>query len=166
MEFLDSAMKLYILAATYFFASALAVRSSQPVQYTITRRGGSFLSQEEERLPYLLKQLQIVEARYNHTTVYSNNDIEREIEGDTKSIRKPRYGYGTEANTELMGEVGRDGNWFPTLELGEPAQSVDMDLDMLTADFLMWSTTSGKGSWFLDFKSPTYGTDPASSDDP
>jgi hypothetical protein len=36
-------------------------------------------------------------------------------------------------------------------------QTVDMDLDMLTADWWILSTRSGTGSFFLDFNSQTFG---------
>jgi hypothetical protein len=32
-----------------------------------------------------------------------------------------------------------------------------MDLDMLTADWYIFSTSSGTGSFYLDFNSKTYG---------
>jgi hypothetical protein len=56
----------------------------------------------------------------------------------------------------LLGEAGREGGWFATLEIGIPVQTVDMDLDMLTSDWWVLSTPSGTGSFFLEDNSQTY----------
>ncbi|CAG8957763.1 hypothetical protein HYFRA_00000101 [Hymenoscyphus fraxineus] len=118
-----------------------------PIHYTISRRGGSFHIPGVANLTSLLEELQKIEARFAATT--------RAFEGNTV-VRKPRHLHGTQASTVLLGEVGREGNWFATLELGEPAQRVQMDLDMLTKDFYVKSTQSSLGSFFLDFMSKTY----------
>jgi hypothetical protein len=89
-------------------------------------------------MAYLLEQLNIVEQRYSATTrTFSGNKV----------VRKPKRLHGTQAGAILLGEVARDGNWFASLHIGEPMQEVDMDLDMLTADFWMLSTSSDKGSF-------------------
>ncbi|KAK0120895.1 hypothetical protein ONS96_011093 [Cadophora gregata f. sp. sojae] len=118
-----------------------------PIHYTISRRSGSFPAPDTANLTHLLQELKVVETRFNATT--------RDFNGN-KVVRKPRRVHGTQASTILLGEVGREGNWFATLRMGEPVQTVDMDLDMLTADFWVLSTSSSKGSWFLDFNSKTY----------
>lgn len=108
-----------------------------PIHYTISRRGGSFPAPYTANLTYLLEQLRIVEQRYSATTrTFSGNKV----------VRKPKRLRGTQAGTALLGEVGRDGNWFASLNIGDPIQQVDMDLDMLTADWFMLSTSSDKGS--------------------
>ncbi|PBP28196.1 hypothetical protein BUE80_DR000861 [Diplocarpon rosae] len=122
------------------------------VFYTVSRRSGSFPAPETANLTYLLGELKAVEGRFNATT--------RGFTGN-KVVRKPKRIRGTQASSILLGEVGRDGNWFADLKMGEPAQTVDMDLDMLTADWWVMSTSSSKGSWFLDFNSKTY-VDPES----
>ncbi|CZS89240.1 uncharacterized protein RAG0_00643 [Rhynchosporium agropyri] len=118
-----------------------------PIHYTISRRSGSFPAPDTANLTYLLEELKVVEARFNTTT--------RGFSGN-KVVRKPKRVRGTQGNTILLGEVGRDGNWFANLKIGDPAQTIDMDLDMLTADWWVMSTSSDKGSWFLDFNSKTY----------
>jgi hypothetical protein len=120
------------------------------IHYTISRRGGSFPTADTANLTYLLEHLKIIETRFTATT--------RDFNGN-QVIRKPKHKHGTQANTILLGEVGREGNWFANLHLGDPPQNVDMDLDMLTADWWIFSTSSDKGS-FLDFKSKSYGTQP------
>jgi hypothetical protein len=90
----------------------------------------------------------VVEFRFNATT--------RDFVGN-KVVHKPKRLRGTQASSTLLGDVGREGNWFASLNIGEPVQQVDMDLDMLTADWWIFSTSSGKGSFYLDFNSKTYG---------
>ncbi|TVY42739.1 Aspartic protease [Lachnellula occidentalis] len=127
------------------FAVSVAV-ALEPIHYPISRRGGSFPTADTANLTYLLEQLQIIETRFTATT--------REFSGN-QVVRKPKRKHGTQANTILLGEVGREGNWFANLRIGDPPQNVDMDLDMLTADWWISSTSSDKGSYFLDFNSKT-----------
>lgn len=118
------------------------------IHYTISRRSGSFPAPDTANLTYLLEELSAVEGRYNATT--------REFNGNAV-VRMPKRLRGTQANTILLGDVGRQGNWFADLRLGEPEQTVNADLDMLTADWYVFSTHGEKGSWFLDFHSKSYG---------
>lgn len=126
---------------------SLALEHLPPIHYTISRRGGSFPAPDIANLTYLLEQLRVVEQRYNSTT--------RDFIGN-KVVRKPKRPHGTQALSTLLGDVGRDGNWLASLHIGDPIQEVDMDLDMLTADWWIFSTSSGKGSFYLDFNSKTY----------
>jgi hypothetical protein len=127
---------------------SLASEHLAPIHYTISRRRGSFPAPDIANLTYLLEQLEEVELRFNATT--------RDFVGN-KVVRKPKRRHGTQANSILLGEVGREGNWFASLHIGDPIQEVDMDLDMLTADWWIFSTSSEKGSFYLDFNSKTYG---------
>jgi hypothetical protein len=90
----------------------------------------------------------VVEQRFNAAT--------RDFIGN-KVVRKPKRLHGTQASSTLLGDVGREGNWFANLHIGEPVQEVNMNLDMLTADWWIFSTSSDKGSFYLDFNSSTYG---------
>jgi hypothetical protein len=137
----------YLTSALSFMGS-LAAPNLPPIHYTIARRGGSFPASDNANLTYLLDQLQVVESRFNATT--------RDFVGN-KVVRKPRRLHGTQASSTLLGDVGREGNWFASLHIGDPIQEVDMDLDMLTADWYIFSTSSGTGSFYLDFNSKTYG---------
>ncbi|KAF4630431.1 hypothetical protein G7Y89_g7709 [Cudoniella acicularis] len=131
-----------------FLSSAVQVTALlQPLHYNISRRGGAFPAPDVADLPYLLEQLHIIDTRFAATT--------RELNGN-RVVRKPRKTHGTQSGTVLLGEVGVEGNWFANIEIGEPTQRVNMDLDMLTADFYIFSTKSDKGSLFLDFNSKTY----------
>jgi len=130
------------------FMGSLAAPNLPPIHYTISRRGGSFPAPDIANLTYLLEQLQVVESRFNATT--------RDFVGN-KVVRKPRRLHGTQASSTLLGDVGREGTWFASLHIGDPIQEVDMDLDMLTADWYIFSTSSGTGSFYLDFNSKTYG---------
>ncbi|KAH8795490.1 aspartic peptidase domain-containing protein [Hyaloscypha finlandica] len=136
------------LSLALFTLGSLALEHLPPIHYTISRRGGSFPAPDIANLTYLLEQLRVVEQRYNSTT--------RDFIGN-KVVRKPKRPHGTQALSTLLGDVGRDGNWLASLHIGDPIQEVDMDLDMLTADWWIFSTSSGKGSFYLDFNSKTYG---------
>lgn len=127
---------------------SLAAGTLPPIHYTISRRGGSFPSPDIANLTGLLEELQVLEQRFNATT--------REFIGN-KVVRKPKRVRGTQASSTLLGDVGRQGNWFANLCIGDPVQDINMDLDMLTADWWIFSTSSDKGSFFLDFNSKTYG---------
>lgn len=116
-----------------------------PIHYTISRRGGSFEIQDIANLTHLLQEVQKIETRFAATT--------RVFEGNTV-VRKPKHGHGTQAGTVLLGEVGRQGNWYATLELGEPSQRVEVDLDMLTGDFFLRTGTGEVG--FEEGASRTY----------
>jgi hypothetical protein len=140
-------MLRYLIFALSFMGS-LAAPNLPPIHYTISRRGGSFPAPDIANLTYLLEQLQVVESRFNATT--------RDFVGN-KVVRKPRRLHGTQASSTLLGDVGREGNWFASLHIGDPIQEVHMDLDMLTADWHIFSTSSGTGSFYLDFNSKTYG---------
>ncbi|KAH6676269.1 aspartic peptidase domain-containing protein [Halenospora varia] len=107
-----------------------------PLHFPISRRGGAFPVSGIADIPHLLGQLAINEARFNATT--------REFTGN-RVVRVPKKVRGTQAATVLLGEVGREGNWYTTLPL-----------DMLSADWWVVSTKSDKGSFFLDFNSKTY----------
>ncbi|KAE8448616.1 hypothetical protein EG329_009041 [Mollisiaceae sp. DMI_Dod_QoI] len=135
-------LSLYLFT---FLSSATA--ALPPIHYTISRRGGSFPAPDAVNLTYLLEQVTIVEDRFGATT--------RAFQGN-KVVRKPKRLHGTQAGTALLGEAGREGNWYASLHIGEPIQEVDMDLDMLTVDWWILSTSSDKGSFFLDFNSKTY----------
>ncbi|KAN0096401.1 acid protease [Hyaloscypha variabilis] len=126
---------------------SLASEHLASIHYTISRRGGSFPAPDIANLTYLLEQLKEVELRFNATT--------RDFVGN-KVVRKPKRQHGTQSSSILLGEVGREGNWFANLHIGDPMQEVDMDLDMLTADWWILSTSSEKGSFYLDFNSKTY----------
>jgi hypothetical protein len=126
---------------------ALTSAHLAPIHYTIARRGGGLAITDTANLSVLLDHLQDIESRFSATT--------RQLEKNTV-VRKAKRRYDTEAGSALLGEVGRVGNWFATIELGEPAQHVRMDLDMLTADWWVQSTNSDLGSFFLDFNSKTY----------
>jgi len=52
-----------------------------------------------------------------------------------------------------MGNVFR----YTNLKIGTPPQNIEMDLDMLTADFAVLSTTALKGSRYEEFFSKSYG---------
>lgn len=134
-----------------------------PLHYTITRRGGSFPAPDTANLTFLQSTLADINARFtNSERILKGNKVVRvpkrwhdgQITNATNS--KPRSGTHLQPGTSLLGEVGNDGSWFTSLKIGEPFQNVDLDLNMLTADFAIVSTPSGKGSFYLEERSGTY----------
>ncbi len=45
---------------------------------------------------------------------------------------------------------------YGKLGIGDPAQEVELDLDMLTSDFFVFTTTSSKGSKYDDLWSQSF----------
>ncbi|KAI9669465.1 MAG: hypothetical protein M1817_004690 [Caeruleum heppii] len=84
------------------------------LHFTISRRGGPFPTNDVADFDFLTAQLAAAEARFNLTR--------RDMHGN-KVVRKPKErGAGSRDGDLLMGEVGRQGNWFAKLEIGEPLQ--------------------------------------------
>ncbi|KAI9794709.1 MAG: hypothetical protein M1833_007366 [Piccolia ochrophora] len=138
------------LAVVLCICSAIAYASATPnvIHWPITRRGGAFPIQTGVNLTYLSEQLASAASRFNLTR--------REIKGN-KVIRKARAsGFDIDEQGLLMGDIGRQGNWFAKLHMGKPVQNVEMDLNMLAWDFSVLSTTSPKGTPFVDFGSESY----------
>lgn len=46
---------------------------------------------------------------------------------------------------------------FAKIKIGEPPQEIELDIDMLTSDFYILTTTSSKGSKYDDYFSKTAG---------
>ncbi|MCJ1383636.1 hypothetical protein MMC17_006750 [Xylographa soralifera] len=118
---------------------------------TISRRGGPFESfapgEEIANLTHLAEELKKVEERFNLTR--------REVKGN-KLVRKAKAkGVGGNEVGVLMGEVAGVGNWYAKISMGEPPQEIEVDLDMLTSDFFVLTTTSRIGSKYDDYFSKT-----------
>lgn len=119
------------------------------IHYVIERRGGVFAPNWTANLPFLAEQLAIAESRFNFTR--------REVKGN-KIIRVPKDQHaGSIGWDRLIGEYGRIGNWYARMKVGTPPQKIQLDLDMLTKDFAITTTSSPHGSRFEDFFSSTYG---------
>lgn len=130
-------------------ALASIILGSPIIQFPIKRRGGAFPTGDIADFDFLTEQISLAESRFNLT--------HREIEGN-KIVRKAKpLPHGTaDEGGRLLGEVGKDGAWYVELKVGEPEQTVQLDLDTLTSDFLFYSTTSERGTPFIDFGSDTY----------
>ncbi|KAI9715594.1 MAG: hypothetical protein M1812_005898 [Candelaria pacifica] len=134
-----------LLGLTASLANAI---SSPVLHFTLARRGGAFPTDNVANLTYLAEELAAAEARFNQTR--------REIKGN-KVVRKPKEkGVGGGSFGLLMGEVGQQGRWYGKLGIGDPAQGVELDLDMLTSDFFVFTTTSSKGSKYDDLWSQSF----------
>lgn len=149
------------------------------LHFTLARRGGSFAATEWTKdyvnLTYLVQELEKIEDRFNLT--------QRVVKGN-KLVRKAKIG-GAEGSDEgaLMSKIADDGLWFVScffldspqvvhvsvhsplvlnqgsryakIKIGEPPQEVEMDLNMLAADFYVVLTTSRLGSKYDDLFSQT-----------
>lgn len=132
--------------------SILRSLDTAPVlHFTLARRGGSFAATEWTKdyvnLTYLTQQLEKIEDRFNLT--------QRVVKGN-KLVRKAKI-VGAKGSDEgaLMGKIADDGLWYAKIKIGEPPQEVEMDLNMLTADFYVVLTTSRIGSKYDDLFSQT-----------
>lgn len=163
--------------------SVLRSLDTAPVlHFTLARRGGSFAATEWTKdyvnLTYLAQELEKIEDRFNLT--------QRVVKGN-KLVRKAKI-VGAKGSGEgaLMGKIADDGLWFVScffldspqvihasvhsplvlnqgsryakIKIGEPPQEVEMDLNMLTADFYVVLTTSRIGSKYDDLFSQTIST--------
>lgn len=151
------------------------------LHFTLTRRGGNFAATEWIKdyvnFTYLTQELENTEDRFNLTRrVVKGNTLVREAKID-----------GAKGLDEgaLMGKIADDGLWFVScstltvqsaanpsssascanqgsryakIQIGEPPQEVEMDLNMLTADFYVVLTTSRIGTKYDDLFSQTIST--------
>ncbi|KAL8673274.1 MAG: hypothetical protein Q9168_002312 [Polycauliona sp. 1 TL-2023] len=122
------------------------------VHFTIARRGGTFEAtvpgNDSVEMDFLLEQLQMAEARFNLTR--------REVKGN-KLIRKAKSrALGGKDDDELMGQIASNGTWFARLSIGDPPQTIDLDLNMLTSDFYVRHTTSHAGTRYDDLFSKSF----------
>ncbi|KAL8693364.1 MAG: hypothetical protein Q9218_001801 [Villophora microphyllina] len=133
--------------------STLQTLDDAPViHFTIARRGGTFEAtrpgNDSVELDVLLEQLGNVEVRFNLTR--------REVKGN-KLVRKAKsQAVGGKDDEELIGELALNGTWFARLTLGEPPQTIDLDLNMLTSDFYIRHTSSHAGTKYDDLFSKSF----------
>ncbi|KAI4257870.1 MAG: hypothetical protein LQ352_001456 [Teloschistes flavicans] len=134
--------------------STLHALDDAPVMhFTLERRGGTFEAtrpgNDSVEMDVLLEELQKIEARFNLTR--------REVRGN-KLVRKAKsHAVGGKDDEDLMGELALNGTWFARLTLGEPPQTIDLDLNMLTSDFYIRHTSSHAGTKYDDLFSKSFG---------
>ncbi|KAM3081719.1 phosphatidate cytidylyltransferase, variant 3 [Clarireedia jacksonii] len=130
-----------------------------PIHYTLTRRNGSFPSPDTANLTYLTQTLFKTCSRFLATErIFSHNRVVRipRIHPLPPLNSNSAYTLSIAGTTPLqpgaflLGEVGLPGTWFTSIRLGEPAQTLDLDLSFLSTDFVVVSTGSGRGSWFFE----------------
>ncbi|KAF7947623.1 hypothetical protein EAE96_008705 [Botrytis aclada] len=158
-----SGFHLSIIPLSIFSFANFTIATLPPLHYTITRRSGSFPAPDTANLTFLQCTLADINARFtNSERILKGNKVvrvpKRWHDGQITNITnaQPRSGTYLQPGTTLLGEVGNPGSWFTSLKIGEPSQNVDLDLNMLTADFTIISTPSGKGSFYLEERSRTY----------
>jgi hypothetical protein len=88
------------------------------IHFTIARRGGAFPSTDLANMVLLSEQLAAAEVRFNFT--------QREIVGNKVVRKAKKKAVGGGEYGGLVGKVGRMGNWYAELRVGEPAQVVEM----------------------------------------
>lgn len=147
-------MLLRIIAVCACFSGYAFAQADAPpppaVHFVIERRGGPFAPNWTANLPFLAEQLKLAEGRFNFTR--------REVRSN-KVVRVPKIrSIGGGEIGKLIGEFGHNGTWFARLKIGTPPQKIHLDIDMLTRDFSITTTSSALGSRFEDFFSTSYGT--------
>lgn len=167
---------MYELASAITAQSVLESLDDVPVlHFTLNRRGGAFTgtapSNDWVDLTHLAQELGKTECRYNLT--------KREAMGN-KLVRKAKADNtgGRESNA-LMGAIATNGSWYAhfrhprhgehirltitvatryaNLEIGDPPQQIEMDLNMLASDFYVIATSSRRGNKFDDYFSKSHG---------
>ena len=56
----------------------------------------------------------------------------------------------------MVWAISEVGGRYAEVGIGSPAQQIEVDLDMLTADFYVLTTTSGRGAKLHDYFSGSY----------
>ncbi|KAL9027191.1 MAG: hypothetical protein Q9196_004258 [Gyalolechia fulgens] len=122
------------------------------IHLPLVRRGGTFEAtrpgNDSLEMDLLLQELKKVEAKFNLTR--------REVKGN-KLVRKAKSrAVGGKDDDGLMGDLALNGTWFARLFIGEPPQSIELDLNMLTSDFYVRHTTSHLGVRYDDIFSKSF----------
>ncbi|KAM3081215.1 phosphatidate cytidylyltransferase [Clarireedia jacksonii] len=127
-----------------------------PIHYTLTRRNGSFPSPDTANLTYLTQTLFKTCSRFLATErIFSHNRVVRipRIHPLPPLNSNSAYTLSIAGTTPLqpgaflLGEVGLPGTWFTSIRLGEPAQTLDLDLSFLSTDFVV---VGGRNSGFME----------------
>lgn len=148
---------LFCILAVKTFANA------PTIHLPIYRRGGRFARHELANITALTRTISQVEERYSrtYTDVDRNRIVRRWHDG---LIYRDRH---------MLDEAGLQGLWYASssgttcffpdqarytkLQVGEPRQTLEIDLDMLSPDFYTIMTTSGQGLKYDTFSSNTHG---------
>ncbi|KAK9360316.1 aspartic peptidase domain-containing protein [Lipomyces starkeyi] len=108
----------------------------------INRRGGRVYNPESVAdLARFNAVLQSCLERYSRT--------KRELQGN-RVVRR------TLPLPDKLAPIGEDGSWYADVELGNPGQKVQFDIDMTSSDFWVESTTSVHGTRFEASNSQSY----------
>ncbi|KAK9475483.1 aspartic peptidase domain-containing protein [Dipodascopsis tothii] len=149
-------IKSVIVTAIVVCAAVAAERTEAGLSYyggdgqgvtvmDLQRRGGSpFDADSEVDFKKATAILQRTVNRYSRT--------KREIQGN-RVVRKPL------PLNDRLAPIGEEGNWYSEVGLGNPAQAIEFDIDMTSADSWVESTTSIHGTRFDSENSQTYFTE-------
>ena len=97
------------VVAGLLLSVVVGLASTEPpvMHFTMERRGGDFPTHSIANMTFLAAELETAEARFNLTR--------REMRGN-KVVRRPKErGVGGGDSSMLMGDVGRNGNWYDKL---------------------------------------------------
>ncbi|KAK9370481.1 aspartic peptidase domain-containing protein [Lipomyces kononenkoae] len=111
----------------------------------IHRRGGPVYNPDSDAdLARFTSVLQSCLDRYSRT--------KRELQGN-RVVRRAL------PLTDKLAPIGEDGSWYADVELGNPGQNIQFDIDMTSSDFWIESTTSVYGTRFEAGNSQSYFSD-------
>ncbi|OAP55639.1 hypothetical protein AYL99_09791 [Fonsecaea erecta] len=128
----------FLLFSLTLFCVCLLQPVSSVIHLPLYRRGGRFSCHEFANLTHLSAALHSAEAEYGRSY--------RVIEGD-RLVRKWDVRALRDANDpDVVGVVGGMNRWYTMLEVGEPRQRLEVDVDMLRPDFYTITTASHGGS--------------------
>ncbi|KEF58289.1 uncharacterized protein A1O9_06215 [Exophiala aquamarina CBS 119918] len=119
------------------------------IHLPLFRRGNRFSRREPANMTHLAEVLQAVEAKYAPSY--------REVEGNRLVRRWRMKDNDDENDPHLIDVAGHLDRWYTRFTVGEPPQSLEVELDMLSPDFYTVVTTSGKGTLYDASASSTHG---------
>ncbi|KAK5099649.1 hypothetical protein LTR24_001308 [Lithohypha guttulata] len=116
------------------------------VHLPLYRRGGRLARHELANVTALSRILCRVEDRYarTYTDVDGNRVVRRWHDGPDS------------ADDFMLDGAGRDGSWYTKLQVGQPPQTLEVDIDMLSPEFYTIMTQSDQGSKYDTFFSTTH----------
>ena len=135
---------LAILTPITIFATS----NVEAIHLPIYRRDGRLSKHEPANLSSLAGVLKQVEVRYAR----SYRDVEH-----NGLVRRWHQKDPTIEDVAMFDDLGQAGTWYAPITIGDPAQKLEFDLDMLHPDFFTLMTTSGNGQRYNTTDSNTHG---------
>ncbi|KIW14627.1 hypothetical protein PV08_07411 [Exophiala spinifera] len=141
-------MAPWFLGAAVLLIICLTESGYGALHLPLYRRGGRLSRHETANLTRLAAIVSEVEARYAR--------CQREV-GNNRVVRRWRPYEGKDENDpQLIDVAGHQDRWYAELQVGDPPQVLEVDIDMLSPDFYTIMTSSGTGSKYDTFTSGSY----------